>query len=65
MIKRDLSQFLTPEYFFFDKRIKQKEQGKIDALRGENFSIRGTASKIKRSIIVLHNYFKLKKKYVL
>ena len=45
------------------KRLTKKEQGKIEALMSENFTVREIAAKIKRSATVVHNYLKLKKEY--
>jgi IS30 family transposase len=47
------------------KRLTKKEQGKIEALRNENFTVREIVAKIKRSATAVHNYLKLKKKYKL
>ena len=41
------------------RRLTQKEQGKIDALRAEGYSYRDIDKKIKRSCTVVHNYIKL------
>ncbi len=45
------------------KRLTEKEQGKIEALRAEDLSNREIAKKIKRSPKVVNNYLKLKDKY--
>lgn len=45
------------------KRLTEREQGKIDALRAEGYAFRQIAQKIKRSSTVVYNYLKLGKKY--
>lgn len=45
------------------KRLTDREQGKIDALKGEGYSNREVAKKIKRSPKVVNNYLKLGDKY--
>jgi transposase len=45
------------------KRLTEREQGKIDALKAEGFSNREVAKKIKRSPKVVNNYLKLGEKY--
>ena len=45
------------------KRLTEREQGKIDALKAENFSNREVEKKIKRSPKVVNNSLKLGKKY--
>jgi transposase len=44
------------------KRLQEREQGKIDALKAEGYSNREIAKKIKRSANVVNNYLKLGKK---
>jgi transposase len=45
------------------KRLTEKEQGKIDALKREGYSNREVAKKIKRSPKVVNNYLRLGDKY--
>ena len=45
------------------KRLTEREQGKIDALKTEGYSNREVAKKIKRSLRVVNNYLKLGEKY--
>ena len=45
------------------KRLTEKEQGKIEALRKEGHSYRDIVEKINRSSTVVHNFIKLGTKY--
>jgi len=45
------------------KRLTEREKGKIDILKAENYSNRAIALKIKRSPKVVNNYVNLKDKY--